>query len=144
VKETDIPDAKRATRWQRVYREAPQFIRYGLVGILLMIAYLGLAQILAEVVGISPVLASPVSFMLCVPLAYLGQSIVVFRAPWGDRAQQKRFLATTLVGFIIATSAAPLLALVADVPSYVNFVVVSLLVPLANFVVFRFWVFRGP
>jgi putative flippase GtrA len=124
-------------------REFAQFVRYGIVGVLLMLAYLGVALILASVFGLSPVWASPLSFVLCVPLAYLGQSILVFRAPWGDRAQQTRFLLTTVTGFLIAAGVTPLLALFVDVPPYVNFMVVCVLVPLTNFLVFRFWVFRA-
>jgi putative flippase GtrA len=138
-----VESAPDPSRRSDLVKEAAQFVRYGIVGVLLMFAYLGLALLLVTVFGLAPIWASPLSFVLCVPLAYLGQSIVVFRARWGDRAQQTRFLATTIMGFIIASGVAPALALFAEVPLYVNFLVVCILVPLTNFVVFRFWVFRA-
>lgn len=114
---------------------------YGLVGIGLMVVYLGLSFGLRYLSGMPAQFASPTAFVICIPIAYLAQSTLVFRSPWLNARQALRFTLAMAVGFAISSAAVPLLSWMLGLPEPVSLLSVSALVPLANFVVFRFWVF---
>jgi putative flippase GtrA len=114
---------------------------YGLVGIALMALYLCLSFGLSHVAGMAAYLASPVAFVMCIPGAYLAQSLLVFRSPWLNARQMFRFTVTMAVGFLISATAVPVLSGMFGLPETLSLLSVSALVPVANFIVFRFWVF---
>lgn len=114
---------------------------YGLVGTGLMVLYLCLSFGLHYLGAVTAYLAGPMAFVLCIPVAYLAQSVLVFRSPWLNGKQMLRFAVTMAVGFVVSASAVPVLSGGAGLPEFVSLLSVSALVPLANFIVFRFWVF---
>lgn len=127
----------------RLSAQIRQLARYGIVGGLLTIVYLGVALFLSRRLGLSASIASPLSFVLCLPLVYVGQAVFVFRAPRGSHAQMVRFLITVSTGFIVSASVAPTLGNWFALPERASFLAVSILVPVSNFLIFRFWVFRA-
>jgi len=131
------------TNWGRLLPHFWQLVRYGIVGCLLMLLYLGLAILLNSRFGLSPAVASPLSFVLLLPLVYLGQAVLVFRARCGNRTQMVRFFVTAANGFVISASVVPTLGAWFALPAQANFLVVSCVVPVMNFLIFRFWVFRA-
>src|ERR1700733_9066674 len=121
--------------------ELAQLIRYGLVGASLMIGYLSLAFGLVVFLGIRPTRASPSAFLLCLPLAYWAQAKFVFRARSDDWVQRVRFGIAALVNLAIVTFA-PILGMLLKSPYQINILVGAFLLPVANYLVSRVWVFR--
>lgn len=118
------------------------FLHYIVVGSSLAAIYLGLSFGLHSMASMPAHLASPIAFLLSVPIAYFAQSILVFRAGWLDGRQFLRFLVTMGVGFVVSASTIPILSWALGLPEIIAMASVSAFVPLVNFVVFRFWVFE--
>lgn len=137
--------AMKLRRFQLLHRQSKaeifQLIRYSVVGVVLLLTYLGLVWALVELWSVWPTIASPLAFVLCLPLVYWGQTTFVFRARPNQWNQAARFGASAVSSFAIVTLV-PLLGSWFGWPYQINTFVGAALVPMANYLVFRFWVFR--
>lgn len=125
------------------FRHKRLLTSYGMVGITLTALYLCASLGLRYLLSMPAQFASPTAFLLCVPIAYLAQSTIVFQSRWLNAKQMMRFIVTMITGFAIATAAVPLLSWTLGLPEIISLLSVSLFVPIANFIIFRFWVFDG-
>lgn len=107
------------------------------------VGYLVLVIAFVELFGLPPAIAGPVAFLLCLPLAYWGQSSFVFRARSDHRRQALRFGVTMLCGFVLLT-AAPIVGAWLNLPYQINILFGVAFVPAVNYMIFYLWVFPVP
>jgi putative flippase GtrA len=93
---------------------------------------LGLASPLAGMLALAPVLA----------VSYLGHKAKTFRSAGSHRREAPRFLALGVLDFSLA-GIVPKLALLAHWPPLIAFMALTTLIPCANFLLMRLWVFKA-
>jgi hypothetical protein len=124
-----------------------RIVRYGVSGVLVSLAFsLGVIGFVHLLPQIGPVWASVLSFCVVQPLGYVIHRTLTF--PDTDdvatppRASISRFILTNVTSLAIATGG---MALVTNVlhASYLWGIALNwVLIPSANFLLYRFWVFK--
>ncbi len=115
--------------------------RFGLSGLVATLVYFLLTNVLVLAAELPPTPASVCAYLLSLSVSYLLQSRFTFRANAGSLDQMTRFVITSLAGLLIAWC---VMAITTDVLTWSYFIgaaVVCVLIPVANFYLFRGWVF---
>jgi putative flippase GtrA len=120
--------------------EAGRILRYGLVGGLTAVVYFTVTIAGVEWIGFAPVVASLVAQAATVGLAFYGHALYSFQlAP--NREYFVRFVTITTFLFGLNFALSWLMTRRLGMSYPVAMVVVAVAIPLANFVLNRFWVF---
>lgn len=122
-----------------------QLTRFGVAGILATLLYFVLTNGIVVFGGTDPVAASIYAYLLSLIFSYLMQSRFAFRVA-GDRpGQVLGFVATSLAGLAISYWIMLLASDVLALPYVLGALAVCVLIPLTNYVLFKYWVFaRSP
>jgi len=124
----------------RVWRQ--QWVRYACVGVLIAALYLGLAVGVSRLLPGWPLwLVSGVSLLGAIALQYAFHAGLTFQRRLDDVGQRLRFGFVTLSGLTVSTlitTAAP--ALTGWSPLFL-FALVSVTIPVVNYLLFSLWVF---
>jgi len=109
------------------------------VGGLGALAYVLISTLLAGM-GVTPWLASGMSYLVLIPVIYVFQRNLTFRSDRTHGTAFPRYLASQAVGFALAVTL-PLLVKEAGMQPVVAFSIVALAVAATNFVLLRLWAF---
>jgi len=122
---------------------AAKVLRFVLIGLLNGTIYAGVTATLVSGFGIAPVAASIVGYCVSVPAGFVGHRHVSFRSSGRWIAEAMRFVVAQ--AFNIAVTAGSMHAAVNWFGAlyYWGMVFTVILVPIANFLVMNFWVFRN-
>lgn len=115
--------------------------RFGVSGAAATLVYFLLTNVLVIAAGLLPTVASVCAYLLSLGISYLLQSRFTFQANTASLDQMTRFAVTSLAGLAIAWC---VMAITADVlawPYLAGAAVICVLIPVANFFIFRGWVF---
>jgi putative flippase GtrA len=115
-----------------------KLFRYGVSGAASAVTHLGGGLLLAEVLGVRPVLASSAGFVASVLVSYGLQRSWVFRSSAGHLAAGGRFLTVTAVAFALN---AVILGLVAG-PYLMVQGIALVAIPVVNYALNSRWTFR--
>jgi putative flippase GtrA len=116
------------------------FARFALSGISTTALYYVLVLVAAEGFGANEVTASGASYAVCIAVSYLAQSRFAFRVATDTPSQIGRFVVVSLAG--LATSVMVMeWAVEAGLRPWLGALIVSAAIPMANFLVYTFWVF---
>ncbi|MGB3024328.1 GtrA family protein [Paradevosia shaoguanensis] len=118
-----------------------QVVRFGLAGGASTLFYMIVATILVAVGHVQPVPASIAAYLLSLGVSYGLQSRFTFRQSGKSAAQAARFLVTALVGLALSYGLVYLASDVLHLWPVVGNVAVCILIPVANYFVFKLWVF---
>lgn len=118
-----------------------QVARFGLAGGASTLFYLVVATILVTFGHLQPVPASIAAYLLSLGVSYSLQSRFTFRQSGKSAAQVARFLVTALVGLALSYGLVYLASDVLHLWSVAGNVAVCILIPIANYFVFKLWVF---
>lgn len=121
--------------------EFGRILRFTIVGVSVAALYAGLYVVFRRLEG-PEWLASLAAFGLCVCVQYLAQTVFTFRAPLAAPGQLLRFLVTITLGAAIATLIPGALGPAARLPESASVAIVVVLLPIANFLMLRIWVYR--
>lgn len=114
--------------------------RFIIMGIVNTVVYVGLFIGLRKT-GVTPFWANLVAFATAVCVQYIGQSLFTFRTRLEDISQMLRFAVMIGAGLVassvLATFVGPLLLW----PSWLVALVVTVWLPIQNFVLMRLWVY---
>ncbi len=117
-----------------------RIIRFALVGTTVAALYILLyAGFLA--LGLAQVLANALAFLMAVAVQYLGQAGFTFDAPWRDSAQALRFIAMIGLGLLTSALITGALGPALGWHTLISAAVVTLVLPVQNFVIMSRWVF---
>lgn len=115
--------------------------RFGMSGVAATLVYFLLINVLVMAAGLLPTTASVCAYLLSLGISYLLQSRFTFQANTDSLDQMTRFVITSLAGLVIAGC---VMAITVDVlawPYFAGAAVICVLIPVANFFIFRGWVF---
>lgn len=116
-------------------------LRFGVSGAISTLAYFLLANLLMLATGMADTICSFVAYLLSLILSYGLQSRFTFRVATGSRGQIMRFVFTAATGVVIATGLVQVCNELLGWPSVIATALVCILIPVANFIAFRWWVF---
>lgn len=115
--------------------------RFGIAGGSATLFYFLVATALVAMGSLQPASASVVAYLLSLGLSYGLQSRFAFRQSSDSRAQIVRFLATALFGLALSYCVVYLVNDVLHWWSVTGNIAVCILIPIANYFVFKLWVF---
>ncbi|MFV0244799.1 MAG: GtrA family protein [Qingshengfaniella sp.] len=127
------------------HRVLGQVIRFGITGITATLVHFLVLTGAVEILGLSPVLANGLAFSVAVSVTYLGQSRWVFhaKAVRGTAAAGRlsRFAVSVLAGLAGNMGIMALATRGLGLDYRIGFAAGLILVPVATFVLNKFWVF---
>jgi putative flippase GtrA len=112
-----------------------------IVGIAGAFAYVILSSVLTTIIGLAYI-ASIISYCVLIPIVYSAQRTFTFRSVANHRVVFPKYVATQLIGLSISGVLPYILRGIAQKSPIVVFVLVAMVVPIANFVLLRFWAFK--
>ena len=122
--------------------ELRRVARFALVGITVAALYALLFFLFREL-GLVRWAANFLAFGLAVSFQYVAQTLFTFRAALRSKGQPPKFLATIGLGLMLSTLIAAVLGPALGWPDSVSVLVVTVVLPVTNFLLFRLWVYRA-
>ena len=123
--------------------EAGRLFRYGVSGGASALTHFGVGLLLAEGLGVRPVVASTAGFVASIAVSYGLQHAWVFRSTAGHAAAGSRFLTVTAIAFALNTTVLWLGTEVLGGPFPVVQAVALVAIPVVNYALNSRWTFRG-
>ncbi len=123
---------------------ARQLVRFLLTGGAATLTHFAVLSLAVEWFGVPASLANGLAFCVAVGVTYAGQSFWVFQTGHHDLRQIRRFLLSAIGGFVANVGLMALIVNGVGADYRIGFAVVVVVVPLATFLVNKFWVFTGP
>ena len=93
--------------------------------------------------GVSPPAAGPLALLPVLTVSYLGHKSKTFRSTGPHRREAPRFVVVSIIDLVLA-AVIPQIGVHAQAPPVVALVLLTVVIPLANFLMMRFWIFQGP
>ncbi|WP_112661803.1 GtrA family protein [Microvirga flavescens] len=118
-----------------------QFSRFTLIGLAAALAYVVIATCFGRL-GMAAWLASGLSYVICIPFAYLAQKKLAFRSARAHASAFPRYCAVQMVNTVLSSALAAAFARVPEIPGFIVFGVSAALVVGANYIFLSRWAFR--
>ena len=116
--------------------------RFLLIGVVATCLYTVVALCLSAS-GLSVALASLAAYLIAAPFSYVGHKYFTFGSDRAHRFEAPRFIAVTVVGITVSLVMPAIMSGRLGLPVQVSIVLTSLLIPIANYLVLRGWVFHA-
>ncbi|MET0425320.1 MAG: GtrA family protein [Actinoplanes sp.] len=123
-------------------RDLGRLIRYGVSGGASALTHFGVGLLLAEGLGVRPVVASTAGFVASILVSYGLQHAWVFRSSTAHAVAGSRFLTVTAVAFLLNTTILWLGTEVLAGPYPVVQAVALIAIPVVNYSLNSRWTFR--
>ena len=117
-----------------------QLVRFAIVGIGVALLYV-LIYLALLTLGSPQVIANIVAFLLAVAVQYFGHTLFTFRKPLGLPDQIVRFVCTIGLGLFVSTMITGILGPSMGWQNWVSAALVTIILPVQNFLFFKAWVF---
>ena len=117
-----------------------RIVRFAIVGVSVAALYVALYTAFLAL-GMAQMLANGLAFLLAVAVQYLGQAGFTFGAPWRDGAQGMRFGVMISLGLLTSAVITGLVGPAFGWPVLAASVVVTLVLPIQNYLIMSRWVF---
>jgi putative flippase GtrA len=121
--------------------ETGRIVRFGIVGVCATMVYLGFSIAAVDILGLSVLLASIFGQCMSTAVSYLGHLKYSFQVEPDHRTFLWRFLIISAITFLMNAAATWVFAVIAGLSSSMSFLIVTILIPLTNYICNRFWVF---
>lgn len=129
---------------RRYWPLALRIMRYGFAGVAVSILYsLAVIACVHLFAPLSPTIASVIAYVVVVPLAYIAHGRISFSDRPYDNFQPLRFAVSTTASFIIAIGGMYYITEIAGRSYLLGIAWNWLMIPVMNFLVYMFWVFRA-
>jgi putative flippase GtrA len=122
--------------------ELARIARFGVVGLGATLVYLGASSILFEIFCLPAVASSVIGQAISALVSYFGHAAYSFRVDSNHSFYLIRFLIILALTFVINAVITWLFTSVLQISSQITFVVVTILIPVANYIGNRLWVFH--
>jgi putative flippase GtrA len=126
-----------------VVGEVARVARFGLVGVVSTAVYFLLSVAMVELASLRPMGASVIGQIGAGIVSYLGHVIYSFRVRRDHRRHGWRFVVIAAATFGLNVLLIWLLTEVAQLPYWIAFASLVVMIPTINYIGNRFWVFRG-
>lgn len=121
-----------------------QLSRFAGIGFAATLLHVVVALIASSGLGVSPQVANITGFAAAVTLSYFGHGQLTFSTQLEHRLHAPRFLATAGLGLVLSSAITQVIAVWLGAPFVLAMVIVAVAVPVATFVLCKFWVFAEP
>ena len=121
--------------------ELGRIVRFGFVGVAATVVYTGTSVAGIEVFGLPPVAASVLGQGVATFVSYFGHVLFSFRVEPSHRLYLMRFLLISVLTFALNIVVTWLIADVLGISPRIAIAVVTVLIPITNYLANRFWVF---
>jgi len=121
-----------------------KLIRFGIVGLSAVIIYAIAAYLLTSKGGIKPVLASPIAYLIAIPVSFFGQKYFTFASKGKAKTEASFFIILQLCSLAIATGLTAFTTEVLGWHSNWAIVVVCLILPPASYFIMSLYIFTNP
>src|SRR5688572_20981874 len=118
-----------------------RIFRFGIVGIAATAVYAVTTLLAVEIAGLRPVLASIVGQVAAAGVSYFGHAIYSFTVELDHRTYLWRFLIIAALTFGMNVLVTWLLTDVVEMSYRTVLVIVTIMIPVTNYLCNRFWVF---
>ncbi len=118
-------------------------VRFALVGGSTALAYV-LLYLAFLAFGFAQGLANGTAFLLAILLQYAGQARFTFGQPLNNRAQIIRFFVMVGLGFVTSSLITGPIATLAGLPNWAAALIVTITLPVQNYIFMTLWVFASP
>jgi putative flippase GtrA len=122
--------------------EVARIARFGVIGVVATLVYLGASSILFEIFCLPAVTASVIGQAISALVSYFGHATYSFRVDSNHSFYLVRFLIILTLTFAINAVITWLLTSALQVSPQITFVVVTVFIPIANYIGNRLWVFH--
>lgn len=120
-----------------------EILRFGVVGVAATLTHFLVLTLGVEELGLEPTLANGMAFCVALLVTFFGQSLWVFRGHVGiNAAILAKFGVSLLAGLAGNMAIMALCTRGLGLPYQVGFIAGLVIVPLASYVLNKFWVFR--
>ena len=120
-----------------------RIMRYGVVGLAVSVAYsLAVVLVVQRFPTHNPTWASSIAFVVIQPIAYLAHRSIAFFDAVRDPFQPLRFAVTTSSTFLIAIGGMYVVTEIFGRSYLLGIALNWALIPVTNFLIYLFWVFR--
>jgi putative flippase GtrA len=130
------------------WEDIRQPVVFGVVGVSLAVIYFVMAYAGASGLGLEPAVASGISYLVMIPLAYFAHRIITFRSSAVHKVAFPRFVVSSCMGVALSWVIPYLASRLFAAPHWLSFLAVCVIVPPLSFLTTRAWVFvearRGP
>jgi putative flippase GtrA len=117
-----------------------QFLRFAIVGTIVAGLYVSIYLVFLAL-SLDQPLANLLAFIIAVSIQYVGQTWWTFRKPLRRPDQIVRFSCTIGLGLLVSAGITGFLGPVLGWPDSVSALVVAVVLPVQNYMIFRNWVF---
>lgn len=118
-------------------------VRYTLNGFTLAVFYISAAYILEKSFNIPIWVNSTIALLFTITIQYLLHAVSTFRITLGNINQISRFVIIIVSGLMISVIITGFGPIFSDWSPLIFFILASAIIPLANYVLFKFWVFQA-
>jgi putative flippase GtrA len=116
-------------------------VRFGASGIAATHFYFLVVNLLIYGAGLAAVLSSNLAYLMALGVSYLLQSRYTFRVNSDSFGQVVKYLLTAVAGIGISSGVMYLVVHIMEWPALVASLIVCILIPVSNYLMFKFWVF---
>ena len=121
---------------------SPQFIRFGIVGVLAMSVHMGCVWVLVEL-GLAPLLANIIAFLIAFQVSFFGHARFTFNvSDPNNRKHQIKFFSVALFSFLLNEACYKVLLDVFHMQYLVALTIVLVGVAFVTFALSKLWAFR--
>ena len=132
-----IPDPK-AT----IFRLVHKLSWFTAVGLAVGIIYIGVSSLLGDFLGVAAQVATAVGVTASSFVSYVGHRYLTFRAQGSHFVHIRRFLIQIAAGYAINASLTYLFNEVVRLPVFTTAAIISVVIPVVNFIIYQFYTFR--
>jgi putative flippase GtrA len=120
----------------------PMVARFIVIGATAAAAYVVLSSLL-HVLGLQAWIASLVSYLFILPIAYLAQRNITFESSASHSSSFPKYAATQLVGLALSALVPYQLEQSSGVPATIAFGLAAIVIALVNFILVKYWAFAA-
>jgi len=118
------------------------FGRFSLVGVVNTILYFIITNVIIYLELAESLVASNFTYSLLIIISFMGHSNFTFRVKTIKSIQFKKFLTLSLIGLLISNFIIFLNTQHFNASPFLSILIISIIIPLINFFVLKYWVFK--
>lgn len=118
------------------------FGRFSLVGVVNTVLYFIITNTIIYLELAESLVASNFTYALLIIISFMGHSNFTFRVKTIKSIQFKKFLTLSLIGLLISNTIILVNAQFYNAPPFLAILIISIIIPLINFFVLKYWVFK--
>lgn len=130
------------TRLDHLQGEMLRLFRFGLTGVVATTVYAMVSLLAIEAFGAAPVAGSVLGYAAATGVSFYGHSLFSFQVRLDHGTALRRFLVLAAASFVLSTGLMWLIADIMGLSPRIAVAVITIVIPINNYICSRFWVFR--